>query len=95
MIVDDLDVVGVAVDPAEADAPLVVDADAVLAGPVAAELLEAIARRDAQVLEVHGTVDQAELPEHDAAEVGRESADGFARPETLGVAVSEAPNHPR
>jgi hypothetical protein len=35
MVVDDLDIVRVAVDPAEADAPLVVDANAVLAGPVA------------------------------------------------------------
>jgi hypothetical protein len=36
VISDDIDVVGVTVDPAEADTPLVVDADAALAGPVAA-----------------------------------------------------------
>jgi len=41
--VADLDLVGVATSPDEADAPLVVDADAVLAGAVAGEPLEAVA----------------------------------------------------
>ena len=36
---DDLDLERVAVLPAKADSPLIVDADAVLPGPIAAELL--------------------------------------------------------
>jgi hypothetical protein len=35
MVVDDLYIVGVTISPDEADAPLVVDADAVLSGPIA------------------------------------------------------------
>jgi hypothetical protein len=35
MVVDDLYIVGVAISPDEADAPLVVDADAILSGSIA------------------------------------------------------------
>jgi len=43
VIVDNLDVVGVAVSPAETDAPLVVNPDAVLTRTIPAQLLEPIA----------------------------------------------------
>jgi len=39
MVIDDLDLVGVAILPAEADAPLVVHADAVLTRSVALQFL--------------------------------------------------------
>jgi hypothetical protein len=42
-VVDDLDLVGVTVVPAEADAPLVVDADAVLAVAITLERFEPVA----------------------------------------------------
>ena len=45
VIIDDLDVEGVAVLPAEADAPLIVDPDTVLTLSVARELLQSISRR--------------------------------------------------
>ena len=44
MVVDQLDTAGAAGTPCEADAPLVFDADAVLAGAVAGELLQSVAR---------------------------------------------------
>jgi len=40
VIVDDLDVVRVSVSPPKADAPLIVDADAVLALSITAQCLE-------------------------------------------------------
>jgi hypothetical protein len=49
VVVADLDLVRVAVLPDEADAPLVVDADAELSGAVPGEPLEAVAGRAAQV----------------------------------------------
>ena len=45
--VDDLDVEGIGGAPDEADAPLIADADAVLAGTIALERLEPIAGRNA------------------------------------------------
>jgi len=56
VIVDDLDVVGVPVLPAEADPPLIVDANAVLTGAVTLELLQSVARRDAEIVELLGRV---------------------------------------
>jgi hypothetical protein len=44
VVVRDLDVLDMAILPAEADSVLLVDADAVLAFPVAAESLEPVAR---------------------------------------------------
>jgi hypothetical protein len=51
VIVNNLDVVRVAVAPPKADTPLVVDANPMLALPVAAQRFEPVARRDAQVLD--------------------------------------------
>lgn len=62
MAVDDLDVFGSGGRPAEADAPLIVDADAVGVGAVALELLEAVAGRNAQVADlVRGIQDEQRL----------------------------------
>ena len=49
MVVDDLNVMGVASDPAEADPPLVVDTDAVLAETIRGELLQTIRWRHSEV----------------------------------------------
>jgi hypothetical protein len=51
VVVGNLDIMGVAVPPAEAEAPLIVDADGVLPIPIPGQLFQAIARRNAQVLE--------------------------------------------
>ena len=61
MVVDEFDVASAAGAPGEADAPLVVDADAVLAGAGADQLLQAIARRHPQVVDALGGVDENEL----------------------------------
>ena len=51
VVIDDLDVMRIAVVPAETDAPLVVDADAVLAIAVSFQCLQAVAGRYAQVVQ--------------------------------------------
>jgi len=51
MVVDDLYVVRVGSEPAEADAPLIVDADTVLTGPIPSELFKTVCGRDAEVEE--------------------------------------------
>jgi hypothetical protein len=56
-----LDVVGIPVREAEADPPLVVDADRALPRALALESVEAIAGRDLQVVEPGGQVDVLEL----------------------------------
>jgi hypothetical protein len=56
VVINDRDVVRIAILPAEADPPSVIDADAVLPHSVALELLEAIAWRDATVIEGFGGI---------------------------------------
>ena len=51
MVVDDFHIVGIAVFPDKADAPLLVDANAVLAEAITFEGLESITRRCVQILE--------------------------------------------
>jgi len=93
VVVGDLDGVGIAALPAEADAPLVVDADAVLTGPFAGELLESVTWWDPEVGEHLGGVEDEEPPEGAALEVGWPAVDGAPFEELLGVAVPEALDH--
>src|SRR6201998_4962675 len=69
VIVDQFDVAGAAGTPGEADAPLVVDADAVLACAPAGQLLPAVSRRHAWVVEALGGVDESELVVCESAEL--------------------------
>jgi hypothetical protein len=59
-----LDLLGVAVLPSEADAPLVVHASPVLPGTVEPELLRSIPRRDPEILQRLGGIDGHELPDY-------------------------------
>jgi len=51
MVINDLDIPGVLVAPDKADAPLVVDADAVLPFPVAFQRFKAVAGRGTKIVE--------------------------------------------
>ena len=95
MVVDDLDVVGIASGPSETDTPLVVDANAVLAVTIAFKLLEAISRWESEILQTHRGVHVAKLSEHAAPKIRRETPYVLARPETLGIAVSKMLDHVR
>jgi hypothetical protein len=93
VIVDNFDVIGVAVSPRKTDSPLIVDSDAVLAATVPAQFLQPVARRDPEILEPNGSVHVAQLTQHDAPQVRRIPTDRFALPQALGIAVRKASNH--
>ena len=61
MVIDHGDVKRVAILPAEANAPLVVDANAVLAPAVAFQRLQPVPRRDEQVLKGPGLAEVEQL----------------------------------
>ena len=94
VVVDEFDVGGAAGAPCEADAPLVVDADAVLACPVAGELLQPVVWRYAEVVDALGGVDENELVVCELAEFRAKSLDVAALPDRLGVLVPERADHP-
>ena len=62
---------------------------------VAFELFEAIAWRDAKVVEGFGGIDGDELTEHDATEIGRIPAYGLPAEEAHGIPIAEALDHTR
>ena len=93
MVVNKLDLVRIAVPPAETNAPLIIDANTVLARSLPFEFLQAIAGRDAQVLELLGGVNEAEFSEHRPPEIGREAPDGLALEEPLRVPIGKALDH--
>lgn len=92
MIVDNFDVVGVAIGEAEAETPLFVDSDAVPASAVALQRFESITGRHSQKVECRGSVQLSEFtlgyPFH-----AYEAAYSEPIGEPLCILTSVAPNH--
>jgi hypothetical protein len=92
VVIGDFDFVGVAVDPAEAQTPLVIDTDAVLTDTLAFKRFEPVAGRDAEVIEGVGTGEQVEFIDRSLDQIGRE-AGSLTVPEFFGRLVAEIFNH--
>ena len=93
MVVDDFYIVCVSACPPEADAPLVVDADAVLAGPIASQFLEAVGGWNAEVKETGRGVENDELAERNSLEVRRQPTGPLSLEEAFSIDVPEAADH--
>jgi hypothetical protein len=61
VVIDDFDMRGTLHGPSEADAPLIVDADRILAAPVARQSFQAVRRRRAQIVQTMRLVQHIEL----------------------------------
>ncbi len=95
MVIDNLDVVSIATFPAKTDPPLVVDANAMLPYSITCQLLEAVARRHAEVIERGSRVDLGKLAQRDSLNRMRQLADRLPVEEALRVLVPEAADHAR
>lgn len=93
-MVDDLNLMGVAIPPAKTDAPLLVHANTVLAGSIATELLQSISRRHSEVTELLGRVRRHKSAQHRAPEIRGKSSDGFTSEQSLGITIGEGLDHP-
>jgi len=93
MVIDDLDVIGIPAPPFKANSPLIVDADAVKARPVARKFFESIPRRDTKIRQFIGSVQDQKLPERGPLEFWRPPAHRFTGKDPLGVSVAEALDH--
>jgi hypothetical protein len=62
MVIHDLDIFCPRFRPTTADAPLIVNTDAMLASPVTFERLKAIARRHPQITQLCGNIELSQLP---------------------------------
>ncbi len=74
MIVHYLDTVGIAILPLKTNAPLIVDANAVLTLSITRQLFEAIGQRYAQILQNLGSIQDLKFPSRDSLDALRESA---------------------
>lgn len=93
MVVEYLDIVRVPVFPAEADPPLVVDANTVLPRAIPSEFFQAIARRRTEILHLLRRVDDEKLAEHDLPELRRIPSHRLPGKEAPSVVISEALDH--
>jgi hypothetical protein len=93
VIVGDFHVVCVAGDPPEADAPLLVDADTVLAASVAFECFQPVGRRNSQIIHGGGLADHCKFVQGSLLNVGGDALGMLFIPDFLGFLVSETPNH--
>ena len=61
MVIRHLDVVGIAILPAKAYAPLVIDANAVLSSPIPRQAFQPITRWNAQVVQAFSSINLHQL----------------------------------
>jgi hypothetical protein len=92
VVVDDLDVVCVAAEPTEANTELVVDADAVLAEPIADQLFKTVRWRNLQVGKSGSCVEHDKFAEGNALKIRRESTNFLTLEESFCVVVAKAAN---
>jgi len=89
MEVGNLDLVGVPVTPLETDSPLVVDANAVLAGPISDQFLQAVTWGDAEIFHRLGGIQKHQLPEGGSLDGGGQLLNLQPVEEALRLLVAE------
>lgn len=93
MIVRDFDLLRVGSIPCETNAPLVIDANAVLTGTAAFQRLQSVARRQAEEGEFNRRIDQLEFDESAALHIRWKSAGANAAPEFFSLRIGKVPDH--
>jgi hypothetical protein len=91
MVIDDLDQFGTVI-PDKADAPPIIDPDAVLTTTVASQRLEPISVRGSQVREASCRAQHVELAQRHRSD-RREFWNGLAPIKSLGALAPEGPYH--
>jgi hypothetical protein len=92
VVIGDFDIEGISLAPAEAEPPLIVDADAVLAGTIPPKCFQTIARRNSQEIEGCRCVQHVEFGNGAMEKIGGETC-SLATPKFFRFLVSETLNH--
>jgi hypothetical protein len=93
MIIHNFNVVRVFAAPAEANAPLVVDADAMLPRSIAFQGFQAVAGRQGQIAQFARAINLRELPQGHALNLRRQAVVTPPLPQPLCFPASEVGNH--
>src|ERR1019366_9286072 len=93
MVIHNLSLVRVIALPPKANAPLVIDSNAVLASPASFEGLKLVAGRHRHLPQFGGRVQGEELPSRATLNPRREPAGKFPPKESFGLCARKAQNH--
>nr|BFF06767.1 hypothetical protein GCM10023233_17360 [Brevibacterium otitidis] len=92
-VVDDLHIARARRGPDEADAPLVVDLDAVLPRPVALQEFDPVAGRNPKLVELVRRVEKQQLHERLPLHTRVEPLDPLAQVQRLAIPICEGDDH--
>jgi len=93
MIVRNFHAISVFIVPLKADTPLVVDANTVLPGAVAAQFFQPVGRRHTQICQRQGIVEHPQLSQRDLLDFRRQFARTFEPENLAGLFVMEGFDH--
>ena len=93
VVIHNLDVRGVSLDPSEADTPLIVDPNAHLPFPISLQRFEPVSRRITQVLDLRCRIKLAQLSKRPILNVARKFASSLTLPNSLRLLASERSDH--
>jgi hypothetical protein len=93
VVIDDFHVVDVTFDPSEADTPLIVDPDAVLAFAVALERLKTIGWRNSQIIKGEGIAEHTQLAPGHGLDIGRQAPGRRSAPDLFRFPVGKGSDH--
>ena len=80
MVVDDLDVMSISLNPGEAQPPLIVHSNRVLTVAVFTEIFQPVSRRISQILDIDRNMDQSKLAQRGLRDLRGEFYDCSRRP---------------
>lgn len=89
MVVNDLNPFWTSVAPPEADTPLIVDSDTVLARTITAQTLEPVTRRNPEVFQTTRSVDLTQLAQRNARDARVEGRNRLPLKQALSLAIPE------
>ena len=89
MVVNDLNPFWTSFAPPEADTPLIVDSDTVLARAITTQTLEPVARRNPEVLQTARSINLTQLAQRDAHDARVKGRNRLPRKQPLSLTIPE------
>jgi len=94
VVVHDLDIRSIPIEPSKADTPLIVDPNTHLSSPIPLQDFEPIAGRIAKIFNRHRGIDLAQFSKRSILNVSGKPAAPLTLPNTLGLLAPERSKHP-
>ena len=93
MIIDDFNIIRIASSPSKANAPALVDTDAVLSMPITDELLKMVSGWNTQIIQHSGNIEDLQLAACVSLDLRWKLAREFTTEDALSFLVRKTPDH--